>query len=268
MLRVGAAYVAIDRPDEGLPMLRKVLDKRSNSAEANHYLGRALFAKGGTTAAEAMRYLKRATELDPNRAEYHLYVAWAANESNSREALGTASDEIDKAMNLDKLNGDVFWQRGVLERKQGRVEDALKDLKRALELKPTRIDAHASMAECFEDKNDTGSALVEWQKAVAGDDKKPAWRYRYGKLLLDRGSAAEATKHLAFAVAEAEKMEVHPGWYADVQFQAGEAYRRTGQRKEAIERFKRFLEVAPTSSPDRRDAISALSELGAPYAGQ
>ena len=268
MLRVGAAYVAIDRPDDALPMLRKVLEKRANSAEANHYLGRALFAKGGTSAAEATRYLKRATELDPNRAEYHLYVAWAANESNSREALGTASDEIDKAMNLDKLNGDIWWQRGVLERKQGRVEDAIKDLKRAIELKPTRIDAHATMAECLEDKNDAQGALGEWQRAVSGDDNKPTWRYRYGKLLLDRGSAADAVKHLAYAVTEAEKMEVHPGWYADVQFQAGEAYKRTGQRKEAVARFKRFLEIAPTSSPDRRDAIAALSDLGAPYGGQ
>lgn len=265
MLRVGAAYVAINRNADAVPMLRKVLEKRPSSAEANHYLGRALFSPGDTTQ-EAMRFLKRATELDPNRAEYHLYVAWAANESNSREALGLARDEVDKAYALDKLNGDIYWQRGVLERKQGAVEDALRDLKRALELKPTRIDAHAAMAECYEDKNDYGSALVEWQKAVGGDDKKPAWRYRYGKLLLERGSAQEAAKHLEYAASEADKMDVHPGWYADVLFQDGDALRRTGQRKEAIERYKKFLEVAPTSSPDRRDAIAALSELGAPYA--
>ena len=43
-LRVGAAYVAIGRPTEALPMLRKVLEKRPTSAEANHYLGRAIFA--------------------------------------------------------------------------------------------------------------------------------------------------------------------------------------------------------------------------------
>ena len=264
MLRVGAAYVAIGRGTEGLPMLRKVLEKRANSAEANHYLGRALFAQNGGGNAEAMRYLRRATELDSNRAEYHMYVAWAANESNNREALGIARDEIERAYALDKLNGDVFWQRGSLERKQGAVEDAERDLKRALQLKPSRIEAHAALAECYEDKNDVAAALDEWQKAVSGNDSVTSWRYRFGKLLLERGNAAEAAKHLGYAAQQADKMDIRPGWFSDLQFQTAEAFKRTGQRKEAIERFKKFLEVAPTSSPDRRDAVRALGELGAP----
>jgi tetratricopeptide (TPR) repeat protein len=264
MLRVGAAYVAIGKGAEGLPMLRKVLEKRANSAEANHYLGRALFAQNGGGNAESMRYLRRATELDSNRAEYHMYVAWAANESNNREALGIARDEIEKAYALDKLNGDVFWQRGSLERKQGAVEDAERDLKRALQLKPSRIEAHAALAECYEDKNEVAAALDEWQKAVIGNDSVTSWRYRFGKLLLERGNAAEAAKHLGYAAQQADKMEIRPGWFSDLQFQAAEAFKRAGQRKEAIERFKKFLEVAPTNSPDRRDAVRALGELGAP----
>ena len=35
-LRVGSAYVAVNRPDDALTMLHKVLDKRPTSAEANH----------------------------------------------------------------------------------------------------------------------------------------------------------------------------------------------------------------------------------------
>ena len=97
-------------------MLKKVLEKRPDSAEANHYLGRALFLQGGNEQADAMRYLKRAVELDPNRAEYHLYVAWAAN--NMPAQLGLAKDEIDKALGLDKLLADGYWQRGVLGMQQ------------------------------------------------------------------------------------------------------------------------------------------------------
>ena len=182
MIRVGAAYVAIGRPDDALPMLRKVLEKRAQSAEANHYLGRALLARGGGNMAEAMRNLKHAVELDPNRAEFHLYVAWAANESNPVQ-LGLAKEEVEKALALDKLLADAYWQRGVTERKEGAVEDALTDLRHALELKPSRIEAHAVMAECYEDKNDEGAAMGEWQKAIAANERQPYWRYRYGKLL-------------------------------------------------------------------------------------
>jgi tetratricopeptide (TPR) repeat protein len=267
MLRVGAAYVAIGRPDDALPILRKVLEKRAQSAEANHYLGRALLAKGGGNMTEAMRNLKHAVELDPNRAEFHLYVAWAANESNPVQ-LGLAKEEVEKALALDKLLADAYWQRGVTERKEGAVEDALKDLQHALELKPSRIEAHAVMAECYEDKNDEGSAVAQWQKAIGANDRQPYWRYRYGKLLQQKHASAEAAKHLTFAVQEGEKMDGgRPPWLANAQFFAAEALRASGKKQEAIELYEKFLAVAPMSSPDRRDAINALSDLGKPWNG-
>lgn len=262
-LRVGAAYVAIGRPADALPMLRKVLDKRPASAEANHYLGRAIFADQGATP-EAMRYLKRAVELDPNRAEYHLYVGWAANESSPAD-LGLAQDEINKALELDKLLADAYWQRGELERKRLAVDDALKDLKHALELRPSRVDAYATMAECYEDKNDPTTALAMWAKAVAGNDRMPYWRFRYGKLLLDRGHAAEAAPHLSFAVEEALKKDTRPPWVAPAEFAAGEALRKTGKRAEASTMYHRYLEIASMNDPDRRDAVSALASMGETY---
>jgi len=202
-MRVGAAYTAIGRSADAVPILKKVIEKRANSAEANHYLGRAIFLQGGAKEAEAMRYLKRAVELDPNHAEYHLYVAWAANESASPQ-LGLAREHVDKALAIDKLLADAYWQRGVLERKLGTVDDAIKDLKHALALKPSRVDAHAALAECYEIKNDIGNALTEWKTALSQDGKQAFWKYRYGRLLMDRGSAGEAAKHLGPAVTEAE----------------------------------------------------------------
>lgn len=262
-LRVGAAYVAIGRPEDALPMLRSVLEKRASSAEANHYLGRAIFAKDGATN-EAMRFLKRAVELDPNRAEYHLYVAWAANDASPAQ-LGIAQDEIDKALGLDKLLADAYWQRGVLERKRLLVEDALKDLRHALELKPTRFDAYATMAECYEDKNDPQTALGLWQKAIAGNGHDIFWKYRYGKLALDRGNAPEAAASLGYAVDEALKLDPRPAWLSSAEFSAAEALRRTGRRADAATMYRRFLEIASTNDPDRRDAINTLQSLGETY---
>lgn len=260
-VRVGAAYVAIEHPDDAIPMLRKVLEKRGTSAEANHYLGRALFLKGPSNEQEAIRYLRRAVELDPHRAEYHLYLGWAANNATTG-LLGLAHDELEKALELDKLLADAYWQRGVLERKQAAVDDAIKDLKRALELKPTRHEAHAALGECYEDKQDFNTALAEWQKAIAANDKVPYWRYRYGRLLLDRHQSAEAAKHLTFAADAGRKQDPKPGWYASSEFLAAEALRASGRRAEAKDRYRRFLSIAPMSSPDRRDAIRALRDMG------
>ncbi|HEY8080087.1 MAG TPA: tetratricopeptide repeat protein, partial [Labilithrix sp.] len=158
MLRVGAAYVAIGEIDKALPLLEKVRAQRPNSAEANHFTGRAYLKKGGLEQASAMKYLQRAVELDPNRAEYHLYVAWAANEASPSQ-LALAQQAVDKALQLDRLLADAYWQRGIVELRTSAVNDAIKDLKRALELKPSRFEAHATLAEALMAKNDTAGAL-------------------------------------------------------------------------------------------------------------
>ncbi|HEV3192103.1 MAG TPA: tetratricopeptide repeat protein, partial [Polyangiaceae bacterium] len=268
-LRVGAAYVVIGMPDDALPMLRKVLEKRSTSAEAHHYIGRAYMLRGGPSMADALHYLKRAVELDPNRAEFHVYLARAANESMPAQ-LELARDEIDRALTIDKLSADAYWQRGVLERMEGAVDDAMKDEKHALQLRPSRYEAHATLAECYEDRNDGVQALAEWARAIAGDGNAsgpngqvphPYWRYRYGKLLMETGARPAALAQLLPAAVTAEKMEVRPGWLAPLEFLSAEALRSTGRKADAVEHYKRFLEIAPISSPDRLDAQRMLQQL-------
>jgi tetratricopeptide (TPR) repeat protein len=269
-LRVGSAYVAIGRPDDALPMLKKVLEKRPNSAEGHHYIGRALMLKG-SSEQESLRYLKRAVELDPNRAEFHVYVAWAANDSTPAQ-LALAKDEVDKALTLDKLSAEAYWQRGVLERKQGAIEDAIKDEKRALELRPSRYEAHAALAECYEDKNDDAAAITEWAKAIGADGPDrtadpgaghPYWRFRYGKLLWEKARVGAALTNLTIAVAGGEKLDPRPAWVSQAEFLFAESLRKGGKKAEAIEHYRRFLEIAPPTSPDRTDAIHALAGLGA-----
>jgi tetratricopeptide (TPR) repeat protein len=268
-LRVGAAYVAIGRADEALAVLRKVVDKRPTSAEAQHSMGRALMLQSGAQG-DALRFLKRAVELDPNRAEFHVYVAWAANDATPAQ-LELARDEIDRALAIDTLSAEAYWQRGVLERMEGAVDDAIKDENRALGLRPSRYEARATLAECYEDKNQDAAALTEWAHAIAGDaepantetTRHPFWRFRYGKLLMDHGGPALALAQLLPAVNAAEAMASKPGWLAPLEFLTAEALRKTGKKADAIEHYKRFLEIAPVNSPDRLDAQQSLSALGA-----
>jgi len=268
-LRVGSAYVMIGRPDDALPVLRKVIASRPASAEALHYLGRALMLKSRLEQPDALRYLKRAVDLDPNRAEFHVYLAWAANEATPAQ-LELARDEIDKAMSLDKMNADVYWQKGVLERMEGAIEDAIKDARRSLELRPSRYEAHATLAECYEDKNDTATAMAEWARAFPGasgaarDDGTvlhPYWHYKYGKLLFEYGNVAVALTHLLPAAITTEKNDPRSAWLAPLEFLTAEALRKTGHGNDATDHYRRFLEIAPLSSPDRADAQAALARL-------
>jgi hypothetical protein len=80
--------------------------------------------------------------------------------------------------------------------------------------------------------------------------------------LFDRHQSFEAAKHLTFAADAAAKIDPKPGWYANCEFLAAESLRMSGNRNEAKDRYRKFLAIAPSSSPDRRDAIHALRDLG------
>ena len=77
-----------------------------------------------------MSHLTGAVSLDPSRAEFHLYVAWAALEQGN---LGRALEEVEDAIERDPSLGDAYWIRGQLRVRTGQSRDALADLTRALE---------------------------------------------------------------------------------------------------------------------------------------
>ncbi|WP_437877074.1 tetratricopeptide repeat protein [Sorangium sp. So ce513] len=259
-LRVGSTQVMAGHASQAEPMLRDVLKDRPTSAEAHHFLGRALLVRG-TNVAEALRLLERAAELDPNRAEYHLYVGWGANETGQTARAEVA---LKRALELDANLGDAYWQRGVLLQKQGASRDALADLQIALQKRPSRYEAYATMALCYQDQGNWAAAEDAWRKAIAANDKVPEWHYRLGKIYASRGNRAGAAAELEQAVALGEAPERSaPPWLFDAHFLLAEALRATNDREKAIRHYQRFLETAPTDNAYRRDAAQALQSLGA-----
>ncbi len=256
LLRVGSAEVVSGHASQAEEILRKVIAKRPNSADVNHYLGRALLLKG-SNLAEGLRFLQRAVEIDANRAEYHLYVGWAANEAGQP---GLARQALDRALELDKGLADAYWQKGELLRKQSAIVDAMRFAEKALELRPSRFEAYATMAQCYQDQNRTTEAISAWRKAITANDNVAEWHYRLGKLL---GRTGEP--ELSKAVQLSELMDAKPGWLAQAYFELAESEQASGKRSDAIQHFRRFLSVAKPDSPYRPDALKALTALGSRY---
>jgi tetratricopeptide (TPR) repeat protein len=258
-LRVGSAEIANGHAVQAEEILRKVISARPNSAEANHYLGRALLMKG-TNLAEALRILQRAGEIDPNRAEYWLYIGWAANEAGQPSV---AQDALHKALELDKSLADAYWQRGILERRQSAVRDAERDLLKALELKPSRYEAHATLAECYEEGRRWDQAQASWRKAIAGDPNRSLWHYRLSRLLWTNHNLGEAGEEASKALQLAAQENPRPNWLWEAHMIVGDASRASGKRTEAVTSYKEFLKLAPPDSPYRVDVKKALAALGA-----
>jgi predicted Zn finger-like uncharacterized protein len=257
-LRVGSTQVIAGHPDEAEKILREVLKDRAASADANHFLGRALLLKGGSTA-EAIRFLDRATEIDANRAEYYVYVGWAANELNQ---IQRAEQAISRALELDRELADAYWQRAVLYHKQGRTLDALSDLQIALEKRPSRFEAYATMALCYQDQARWPDAEKAWVKAIEGNGSIAEWHYRLGKIYESHGNRGAAAPELEKTV---ELIEAKPGvsqsWHFDAYFIYGETMQATGQKEKALKGYRRYLQLAPINNAYRVDAERAIKTL-------
>ena len=258
-LRVGSTQVIAGHAEAAEAILRQVVKERPGSAEANHFLGRALLVKA-TNLSEAMKYLEAAVNIDGNRAEYHLYVGWAANDTGQP---ARAESALKKALELDKGLGDAYWQRGILRQKSGSANDALDDLKLALEKRPSRYEAYAAMAFCYQDLSRWPEAEAAWRRAIAGNAGIAEWHYRLGKIIASHGSVPASGPELEQAVKLGDVADrPAPGWLYDAHLLLAEAV-RTSNKPRAIESYRRFLELAPKDSPYVSEAEKALVSLGA-----
>jgi tetratricopeptide (TPR) repeat protein len=259
-LRVGSTQVMAGHAREAEKILMEVRNARPNSAEANHFLGRALLVRG-ENLAEAMRYLELAVNIDSHRPEYLLYVGWAANELGQ---AAKASPALNKALELDHELGDAYWQRGVLLQKQGATQDAIRDLTTALEKRPSRYEAWSTIALCDQDMQKWPEAERAWRAALAGNDEQAEWHYRLGKLLDAHGNRAGVIPELEKAVDLAGRPDApHYTWLYDAHFILAEALHRSPANKaKAIEHYQRFLELAPPGIAYRQDAEKALAGMG------
>lgn len=258
-LRVGSTQVVAGHAEQAEAILRQVVKERTGSAEANHFLGRALLVKA-TNLSEAMKYLEAAVNIDGNRAEYQLYVGWAANDTGQP---ARAESALKKALELDKGLGDAYWQRGILRQKSGSANDALADLKLALEKRPSRYEAYASMGFCYQDLSRWPEAEAAWRSAIAGNAGVAEWHYRLGKILASHGSVPASAPELEQAVKLADVADhPAPGWLYDAHLLLAEAVRSSNKAR-AIESYRRFLELAPRDSPYVSEAEKALASLGA-----
>jgi len=254
MLRVGCGKVSAGRPAEAESLLNRVLTQRPASAETHHCLGRAQLASGSNLSL-ALRTLEHAVELDPHRAEYHLYVGWAANEAGR---VAVAEQALKRALELDQGLGDAYWQRGVLRYRQGAIRDAVVDLTRSLELRPGRHEAHASLAEAYFDLGEEQKALVEWKRAVTSTPENATWHYRYGKLLQAQRRDAEARAELERALELVRAVSDPPRWVWEAHHLLARAL---GPQSAAIKHWEEFLRLAPQDNAYRAEAERTLGKL-------
>jgi protein O-GlcNAc transferase len=130
---LGSVYKQMDQPDKAIPALRRAIELQPDQPSPHINLGAILAAQGDTAGAAAER--KKAADL-------------------SRVAVSRQRAKF----NLDS---------GIQLLKQGKVAEALIQLKQAVAADPNYADAHRVLADALAQQGDAAGAALERQKAAA-----------------------------------------------------------------------------------------------------
>jgi tetratricopeptide (TPR) repeat protein len=140
-------------------------------ANARFYFDYGATAEQAGLYDKAAELFKKAITLDPaNSAEACNYLAYMWAEQNSH--LDEAIEMIQRALQADPQNGAFLDSLGWVEYRQGKYEQSLSDLLRAVQNMP-HDDAvvHEHLGDTYLKLGRTAQALEAWQKARSLDSK-------------------------------------------------------------------------------------------------
>ncbi len=252
-------------PNDAEKILDEVRKARPNSAEANHFLGRALLARG-ENLAEPRRYLEMAVTSDSTRPESYLYGGWAANElgqpAKGPLAPRSTRPSISITTSPTPTGSAASSSRSRAPRKtpsttcKPRLEKRLLPLRSLGDHRPLRPRTCKSAAR---GRGKPGAA------PIAGNDDHAEWHSppRQGPRRPRQPRAAVAPElEKAVDLASRPDQPSYP-WLYDAHFLLADALPHTPANKpKVIEHYQRFLDLAPAGNAYRAEAEKALLGMG------
>lgn len=171
------------------------LDQDNEIVNAKFYFNYGVTAEQAGLYEKAADLLRRSIALDPtNAAEAYNYLGYMWADHNMH--LDEAKEMIERALQIEPNNGSYLDSLGWVEFRQGKFDQALADLLRAVK----NLDREDPIV--FEHIGDTylklqrvPEALESWQKAFALDPKnsKLAEKIESTKTMIGSGSSAKTS---------------------------------------------------------------------------
>jgi len=111
------------------------------NAEIAYMKGIALLKKGDIKGAEEQ--LRRACELKPNEAEYHVYYGWTLFRLTpaGQTDFTKAKEHINKGLTINSRLAQGHYFLGMIYKREGREAESKEAYKKTLECKPDHVEA-------------------------------------------------------------------------------------------------------------------------------
>jgi tetratricopeptide (TPR) repeat protein len=136
-----ARYMKLMADGSGSPEMQETV-ARVVEAASHFQKAEVCFKRNDLAQAEAL--CRTALELDATQPDYLAMLAWLVAlkpENQSIEKTMLSIEQLGKAIRLSEKCEKAFFWRGLLFKRVGKEELAVKDFRRAVELNPRNIDA-------------------------------------------------------------------------------------------------------------------------------
>jgi len=136
-----ARYMRLLHEGSGTPETQETVAKVVEAA-TNFQKAEVCFKRNDLAQAET--FCRKALALDPTQADYHALAAWLLAlrpESQSPEKTTECVALMNKALALNERCEKAYFWRGMLHKRLGKGDLALRDFQRAADINPRNIDA-------------------------------------------------------------------------------------------------------------------------------
>ncbi|HEX8887588.1 MAG TPA: tetratricopeptide repeat protein [Pyrinomonadaceae bacterium] len=246
----GEAFLKDKKFQEATIEFRNAIQLDERLASAHWGLARAY--EGLQRWGEMVEELRKAVELDPNNLDARVKLGnfYLAPQKRTPEMIAEADRLAKEVLQKDPnhIEGHILMATVLFA--QGKNDDSLAELKRAISLDPKRVESVLSLARFYMSIKDEGKAEETFKQAIALNDNSSMAHSEYGKFLVQAGRSDQAETEFRRAI------EVEPT-NRDARFVLASFYLVNKQLDKAEEAYKALAEV----DKERPDGKAILADF-------
>jgi protein O-mannosyl-transferase len=257
------AAVAVGVVIGGCVVGQWIINLGRTSQQALQVLGYSLLTLAG--CALGVLTFQRNTDYRSELAMWEDNAAKAPGNERVRNNLGAALSkcgrvddavvQIEKALEIQPNYPEANRNFGMILIERGRIEEAIAHLKKALAASPNLPATHFTLARAYTRSGQIDEAMANYRKALELSPGDAEAHTNLGVLLAGRKQLSEAISHYRKA------LEINPQ-HVNAHFNLGNALVRSSRPDEAFAEYRNGLEIAPDHAQARNQFGLLLARAG------